>query len=282
MENGSYQFISNPDYHSGPGYSRSDLETIRKHSLSHYHAKKGQADEPTPAQEFGTAFHQLILEPELFYKYNISEESAPVKPKFGRTKLELVAKEEWENRVYNPWLNENEGKKVWKEDLWAKLHDMRVSIYKNTIMKKILEDSETKKEISYYWNENDTLLKCRPDIFYPKMGLIMDLKTAHNCNYTQFRKDLVNFCYDVQAAFYTDLVSKVEATNKVSFVFACIEKDAPYAVALYKLDDASLEVGRELYKKALDKINNPEDNEDYPSFIQEINLAAFGFDVEAR
>lgn len=68
MKPGIYDNIPNAEYHSGPGVSNSGLALIRRSPL-HYRAKVLAANdnhESTPAQALGTAFHAMMLEPELF------------------------------------------------------------------------------------------------------------------------------------------------------------------------------------------------------------------------
>jgi|SRR6187399_487292 len=279
MENGKI-FNSATDYHTGPGYSRSDLELIRKSSFAHYEYKKNNPEDPTPAMALGTAFHELVLEPIKFYDYNTTNCNKPIKPNFGRSKSDLAAKSDWENTVLHQWEKTVEGKKLWKKEEWDRLHAMKDSVLKNPIMNRILSSNSTEMEMSYYYNQDGILLKARPDIYFPEMNLIVDLKTTYDATYNQFRKDLVNYSYDAQSAFYSDIVSKIERTNKVSFFFCCVEKEAPHGVALYQLDEPSQEVGRELYQAGIKKLKDP--GKTYPEYIQTINIASYGFDVDNR
>lgn len=68
MTPGIYNNISNEDYHSGPGISKSGLDLIAK-SPAHYKAVIDgiTVREPTAAQALGTAFHELLLEPDVFW-----------------------------------------------------------------------------------------------------------------------------------------------------------------------------------------------------------------------
>ena len=67
MKPGVYKDISNAEYHSGPGISKSGLDLIHRSPL-HFHAVVTAENDrvPTPAQELGTAAHALILEPDVF------------------------------------------------------------------------------------------------------------------------------------------------------------------------------------------------------------------------
>lgn len=74
MEPGIYDNITNHDYHKGPGISKSGLDLIAQSPAHYYHAKNAANDnEPTAAQAFGTAFHTLLLEPEVFAATYVSE-----------------------------------------------------------------------------------------------------------------------------------------------------------------------------------------------------------------
>lgn len=71
MRPGIYRGIPNEAYHTGPGISKSGLDLVHR-SPAHYEAVKNmprdEVRESTPAQAFGTAFHAIVLEPELFAK----------------------------------------------------------------------------------------------------------------------------------------------------------------------------------------------------------------------
>ena len=54
--------LTNEDYHARPEISKSSLDRIHK-SIDHYEAPWKP---PTDKMRMGTAFHTLILEPELF------------------------------------------------------------------------------------------------------------------------------------------------------------------------------------------------------------------------
>lgn len=69
MQPGIYDNLPNAEYHGGPGISKSGLDLIHRSPLHYQYAYSAANDnEPTPEQAIGTAFHALILEPELFAK----------------------------------------------------------------------------------------------------------------------------------------------------------------------------------------------------------------------
>lgn len=73
MKPGVYPSLSNADYHGGEGISKSGLDIINVSAL-HFRASQNVANDPdyervsTEAQDFGTAFHTIVLEPGEFVK----------------------------------------------------------------------------------------------------------------------------------------------------------------------------------------------------------------------
>lgn len=66
---GAYDSLSNAEYHSGPGTSKSGLDIIHRSPMHFAFAKSAANDNaPTAAQSFGSAFHALVLEPQVFVR----------------------------------------------------------------------------------------------------------------------------------------------------------------------------------------------------------------------
>ena len=63
-----YVSMTNEEYHSSADISKSDLDAARKSGLHFKLKKEGPKQQPTLAMKFGSAFHALSLEPDLFEK----------------------------------------------------------------------------------------------------------------------------------------------------------------------------------------------------------------------
>jgi len=84
-------------------------------------------------------------------------------------------------------------------------------------------------------------------------GIVLDLKTTQAADPDSFSKSCANFSYALQASFYMD-VCAAAGLECHTFIFICVESSsAPYPVAIYELDDRSIEWGRDHYKAALNK-----------------------------
>lgn len=91
MEPGVYNEISNTDYHKGPGISKSGLDLVAQSPAHYFHAVNAANDnEPTAAQAFGTAFHALILEPEVFAATYVCELKKDAHPDAIESRDKLV------------------------------------------------------------------------------------------------------------------------------------------------------------------------------------------------
>ena len=131
---GEFKNIPDSVYHHPdcPGLSASGLVTVGEHSYGHYLASKTESKK-TPALEFGTAFHSMLLEPEEFTKRYCKELKSP---KFDRrTKVGKVAYSEWAEATLTPWENANRGKKVLNEETFSKLIGMYEMATKNTTLR---------------------------------------------------------------------------------------------------------------------------------------------------
>lgn len=264
---GIFHNIPNEVYHHKdcPGLSKSGLDLIRK-SLNHYYCRESK---DSKALVFGSAAHTLLLEPHNF------ESEFIVAPNVN--KRTNAGKEEW-----NEFIKEANGKKVLESSDMETLNRMKESFDKNKIISQLLNDVNI--ESSCFWTDPKTrvLCKCRPDA-YRDDGIIIDLKTTEDASRQSFRKSIVNFNYDKQAAYYLDGLNCIE--NKFRhFVFIAIEKSPPFGLAIYELDEQSIETGRALYKEDLHKymVDKRENSFSYPEEIQKINIPAYGFNTESR
>jgi len=121
--------------------------------------------------------------------------------------------------------------------------------------------AEGKAEQSFWWDDLDTEMrcKCRPD-WLRSDGVIVDLKTTTDASPQGFAKSIANFRYNVQAAHY---LNGIKAHR---FVFIAVEKEAPYAVAVYELDDNALGEGARLAARDLRRIANCRQQQSWPGY----------------
>jgi hypothetical protein len=228
--------MSNEDYHRSAGVSRSGLAHLLR-SPQHYQAYKATPVEPTPAMILGTAFHVKVLEPDQF------EQQVAVAPKVDRRTN--AGKEAW-----GSFLNANIGKTVITTEDYEAIAPMAEAVHAHPIASALLTDGDS--ELSYYATLNGVLCKSRPDYYKPgfRWGLA-DLKSCLDARPEPFARACWTHGYYLQSAYYLDIVSEARGEHIDHFLFVAVEKEPPYAVAVYLADREMVEMGRIQYRRAL-------------------------------
>lgn len=109
-----------------------------------------------------------------------------------------------------------------------------------------------KAEQSIYWRDEDFGIwcRCRPD-FLPRAGTIVaDYKTSDDVAPDELRKDIWNYGYAQQAAWYLDGIKAVGLIEKPSFLFVFQCKRPPYLIVPVMLDQVALDWGDVMNRKA--------------------------------
>ena len=106
-------------------------------------------------------------------------------------------------------------------------------------------------QLSIVWVDNETGATCkgRFDMLTPGVEAV-DLKTTTDASPDVFSKKIYDLDYHVQAAMYLDGYQQLTGDPQLPWRFIVAESSPPHAVATYELDEQSIEVGRQRYKKA--------------------------------
>lgn len=274
MKPGFFDGIPNADYHGGVGVSSSGVKKVGVTPAHYYAAYLDPEREPveqTPAMAFGTACHTIILEPEDYAtRHLVIPEGVSRRSKDG--KAELDALEEAAAAVGGTTIKAEDdvlvrkiGDAMQRSAQWNRLHNVGLA------------------ERSYYWIDEETgvLCKCRPDwqtwvTDAPSTeDLIVDVKTAFAADPDAFERSAYNLGYHISAAFYLDGVEAVTGVRPAGFVFACVEKEAPFATAFYMADGGMIREGRAVYRRNLRTLATCLETgkwPGYPDAIQHIGL----------
>ena len=214
-------------YHAVDALSKSLMSKILK-SPAHYKAALEEHQEPSKSMQLGTAIHTAVLEPHLY-----SQVVAVIPPDIdGRTK---------------------EGK-AWKEAHKSRIHlthaeDIDVQGVANSVRRHPFWDImhlAHKIEASIFAEDEETgiALKARPDVWISD-NLLVDVKTTDDASPEAFSRTVTAFGYHIQAAHYLIM------TGAENFIFVAVERKAPYAVGIYRLDAEWIQAGENLRRKAI-------------------------------
>ena len=239
---GIYKWIRLEKYHGGPGVSNSILTKIGTRSPAHVKYMLENPSEPTDPQRVGEAFHTLALEPEFFRdRFHIFEGDL-------RSKAQ---KEKWQEM-------EDKGLIVIREAQLENVEGMVKAVREHEDAEALLDRMGAVYENSHYWIDKRTgvLCKVRPDIKIKRsdMRLVLDLKSCRggaNRDAKTWARQIADYRYHVQAAFYLEGVSISENLRYVDFGWITVESEAPYGVNVFMADENMIEEGRILYRKNL-------------------------------
>lgn len=238
-------FVTNDEYHGETGHiSKSGLSEIKR-SPAHYWESYLNPDREQPARTdaliTGDAFHVITLEPELFpQRFAVLKKGTDLRTTAGKSHRDDLA-------------TANPAATIIKAEVFDLVRRMADSVLKHPVASELLKGGFTER--AFYATDPATTakVKCKPDYYTPEYNIIVDLKSTTDASPGAFGKDAFSLWYHVQAAFYADVV--YHSTRHVidRFAFVAVEKEPPYAVAVYYVDPAVINFGRETYMKELAK-----------------------------
>jgi hypothetical protein len=247
-------------YHAAPGVSNSMLKHLAR-SPAHLKTYLEQPPVQTPAMLFGQIVHQLLLEPEKPWFWAVRPPGLDGRSKEGK---------DWKARVGD--------KPVLDHAEWLKAEGVVASVRSHPTARLALGSG--KPEVSVFRRftlGRSVLRKARID-FVNNGNALVDIKTTDDARPDAFSRTLFNMRYHVQAAYYLDIWNDSLAAGerpKESFVFIAVEKEPPFAVAVYDLSREAINAGRAEYIRQLQLYMECEAQDEWPAYnpdVQEIGL----------
>lgn len=282
FEPGWYKDIPNEVYHKSGGVSSSTLKKFLCKTPAHIDYEKKHPKEPTKNMQLGTAVHSLVLEPEK------AKDEIAVMPGFNlRTKLGRADRDDF--------IEDNRGKVILTGSEWKQAQDMAGSllafIEKDEVLRLVFENYIAESSVYWWYRSNDPddgteykqMCKVRPDILCTEYPVLGDIKTSQDATYTGFQKSIINFDYHVSAAMYLEGVNQnreiIEGLCNSSvgeyrydrFIFLVVENEPPYLSAVYELDKNAIELGKQLYTRAM-LLHYEARRDDWPAFTSDVRL----------
>jgi exodeoxyribonuclease VIII len=262
--------MDNADYHRHSAVSKSHLDLVARSPL-HYWARyvdpKRVDPDPTAAMLLGTAVHTHILEPdEWTARYIAGPEALDRRTKAGKEAWAAFEADAAGRTV----ISRNDADLVLAMGRAVRNHPAAA----------MLLARPGAAETTWMWHDADTGLqcKCRPDWLTTDGSLIVDLKTTEDASPAGFRKSIANFRYHVQAAWYLDGIERATGKRPEQFLFVCVEKKAPHAVAVYAADAEMIDAGAKHARLDLDTLAVCKAADAWPGYshqIEPISLPAW-------
>lgn len=268
-----FKTIDNEEYHKTEGLSFSKLKLLLDPSCPKnfwWHHIMGQDNEPTKAMLEGTEFHTHMFEPQEFDKrYYTVPEGLDMRMSSNAGKANVAA----QKIIAGSRL-------TIEKDRVIELNHMKESLLKIPSVPVLMGDGV--EEQAAFWIDEDTGLLCKtkPD-WRNDFGLqLLDGKTAQDASPDGFSRVIDTMKYHMQLAMQVDGIKAVTGKDYTAY-FLAVEKKAPYCAAVYKLADADLEIGRQLYKSALRIYIACKASNFWPSY-SELELGSMGIKEISR
>jgi exodeoxyribonuclease VIII len=264
-ENRVITTLAPEEYHAMERMSSSGIKQMLR-SPAHFRSWKDTPTIATPAMQFGTVVHTLVLEP------HHAEARIAVLPESAPDRRSKDGKEWHAN-----FLAGAEGKVI--ISAWDYLRAGHAARAVRNSRGWSLIRPEGNIETSLLWRApartSGVLCKARPDYFAPDIAYCVDLKTTADASREAFARQMWNLRYDIQAAFYLEGLYLATGILPHSFAWCVVETDVPYGVAWYRMGQSEFEIARadianglELYATCVESQRWP----GYESDIQDIRL----------
>lgn len=156
------------------------------------------------------------------------------------------------------------------------------ALMRDPIIKAFLGSSNFQVMITAEWKDESGIvvpLKCLIDLV-PKEGQYLgDLKTCRTASNSQWPREVFNYGYHVQAAFYCDMYYAATGEARDGFVHILQENYPPYETGRRLLSEEFIEMGRSKYENALKKYCNCLYTGHWGGYDDNINRQIDGFTI---
>jgi hypothetical protein len=233
------------------------------------HAKYAMDDDDgaSEALSVGDALHKAVLEPEAFD--NHFEDFYMWSPTKG-----LNTKAACEARAMNP------DKILLTADMVEKIKFMREAVYRHRLANHLLAKCD-QRELSGVAPDKDLgiVRKIRIDacqgVGTPGeewSPYLLDIKTTRNL--VDFQRDIRQFAYDIQAAYYLDTDAMITGKPRQSLIFIAVSNTPPYCARVYGLVPEQIDKARDIYKRRLAALADAFIHKSWEAFENEMEPVA--------
>lgn len=240
-------------YHRWPGASQTLLKKARDRSFAHVRWEMLHPQEQTDAMIVGAAVHTAVLEPDQFGDlYDLAGQCEATKKGDGQrcSNTGTVRRDgQWfcNVRGHDPLGFNTPGDQLvaLRPAEYQTCSGVRDAIAAHPIASLMIGGE---REASAVWVDEKSGVLCRGrfDVIDTELHAITDLKTTTDASPMRFRRTIYDLGYHIQAAHYIRGAQAL-GLDVDSFGIIAVEKEPPYAVAVYQLEGAAIyDGGREL------------------------------------
>lgn len=281
------------DYHALPCASNSRLGRL-KQSPAHLLAYLTEPPIDTEATRLGNAVHCAVLEPDDFDARYCIAERCMIKTEKGAQCKNMGSfwhsELGWACGTHAKGFPAENVRIVLKPDDYRVCLGVRDSVFKLSTARQLLTgEGEMELTAVFPAFDTDIIAKARFDRTSPVIagGVLVDLKTTRDASRRAFERSIYSFGYHRQAALYLDGAAAVQLPAE-HFVHIALEKEPPYAVAVYRLSEAAVDAGEQELTPLLTRYAACVESGVFPAYpdeVQDVALPSYAWaqiDEDAR
>lgn len=136
------------------------------------------------------------------------------------------------------------------ESILAPVEAMCDSVMAHPIAKDLLTGHAP--EVSLFWEQSGVPMKARIDALHQDRKLAVDLKTVRSARPNDFKRQISDLAYYVQAAHYLNGLEAVTG-DKYDWLFVAVDKSEPYVVSVHRMSPDALIEGAVRIGHAIDR-----------------------------
>ncbi|WGH87070.1 PD-(D/E)XK nuclease-like domain-containing protein [Auritidibacter ignavus] len=130
------------------------------------------------------------------------------------------------------------------------IHGMQAAVYHHDIARDLLTDHAP--EVSLFWEQSGVPMKARIDALHEGRKLAVDLKTVRSARPNDFKRQISDLAYYVQASHYLNGLETVTG-DKYDWLFVAVEKSEPHVVSVHRMSPDALTEGSIRIGHAIDR-----------------------------
>lgn len=161
-----------------------------------------------------------------------------------------------------------------KPDEHDAVHCMAAAIRAHPLARRLFDPAGGIPEQVLVWCDTETAVYRRAMLDWRRGRVIVDYKTTVSASPAAFSKSVANFGYHQQDPYYRDGVTALGLAEDPAFLFVVQEKEPPYLVAVYDLDDEALRIGRDRNRLALERYRDCTASGIWPGYSADITTVA--------
>lgn len=271
-EPGVYDDLDETVYHAHPALSNSDAKLLLAPSCpAKYRYAKDHGRKPKREFDLGKAGHNKVLGagPQLVVVLKTDRKTGEVSEADNYNTNSA--------QDHRDAIRATGGVPLLRKEL-DQVEQMAKALREHPIAAALFDQAHGQPEQSLFWTDAETGVACRARADWlrhlgPGRVIVPDYKTCDRADKESLRRDVWDYGYYRQAAWYLDgLRALGRADDDAAFVFVAQEKEPPYLVNIIELDADALAAGRDVNRRAREVFRDCTASGVWPGYSTDIEL----------